>query len=45
MIKAGGNPAAFFERPLAAGLGGATILVWMSPLASGWLRRRRQARI
>jgi putative tricarboxylic transport membrane protein len=42
MIKAGGNPMAFFERPLAGALGAATILVWLSPLVSGWLRRRRQ---
>jgi putative tricarboxylic transport membrane protein len=41
MIKAGGNPMAFFERPLAGALGAATILVWLSPLVSGWLRRRR----
>jgi len=43
MIKAGGNPVAFFERPLAAALGAATILVWLSPLVTAWLRRRRQA--
>ncbi|MEO7115536.1 MAG: tripartite tricarboxylate transporter permease [Caldimonas sp.] len=37
MIKADGNPLAFFSRPIAATLGAVTILVWLSPL----LRRRR----
>jgi putative tricarboxylic transport membrane protein len=32
LIKADGNPAAFFERPIAAALGVATILLWLSPL-------------
>jgi TctA family transporter len=41
MIKAGGDPMAFFERPLAAALGAATMLVWLSPLVTAWLRRRR----
>jgi putative tricarboxylic transport membrane protein len=41
MIKADGNLGAFFERPIAAALGIATILVWFSPLALGWIRRRR----
>jgi TctA family transporter len=35
MIKADGNLFAFFERPIAAGLGIFTILVWMSPLIIG----------
>ena len=39
MIKAGGNPLAFFERPVAGFLGLATILIWLSPLL---LRRLRQ---
>jgi len=32
MIKAGGNLMGFFERPIAAGLGVVTLLVWASPL-------------
>jgi putative tricarboxylic transport membrane protein len=40
LIKADGNPAAFFERPIAAGLGVATILVWISPLVTRSLRTR-----
>jgi TctA family transporter len=32
MIKAGGNPLAFFERPVAGALGVATILIWLAPL-------------
>jgi TctA family transporter len=40
MIKARGNPAAFFERPVAAGLGVLTLLVWLSPLLAAWMRRR-----
>jgi putative tricarboxylic transport membrane protein len=32
MIKAGANPLAFFERPLAGVLGIVTILIWFSPL-------------
>ena len=42
MIKAGGDPLAFFERPLAAALGVATILIWLSPLVIGGWRRRAQ---
>jgi TctA family transporter len=41
MIKADGNFGAFFARPIAGSLGVATLLVWLSPLALGWLRRRR----
>jgi TctA family transporter len=41
MIKADGNFAAFFDRPIAAGLGVATILIWLSPLVIYWLRRRK----
>jgi TctA family transporter len=40
MIKANGDLPAFFERPIAGGLGVVTILVWISPLAVIWLRRR-----
>ncbi len=43
LIKADGNPAAFFARPLAAGLGVATILIWLSPLIRRALRRRTAA--
>lgn len=42
MIKAGGDLFAFFDRPIAAGLGVATIVVWLSPVLIG-LRRRFQA--
>ena len=43
MIKADGNLLAFFERPIAAGLGLFTIAVWAG---SGWMtwRRLRAAR-
>ncbi len=37
MIKADGNPLAFFERPVAGVLGVATLLVWSWPLV---MRRR-----
>jgi TctA family transporter len=37
LIKADGNPLAFFERPISATLGVVTILIWLSPL----LHRRR----
>ena len=40
MIKARGNPAAFFERPVAAVLGLLTVLVWLSPLFFAWARGR-----
>jgi len=36
MIKADGNLLGFFERPIAAGLGVFTILVWTSPLLLRW---------
>jgi TctA family transporter len=42
MIKADGRFLGFFERPIAAGLGIATILVWLWPLAK-WLLARRRA--
>ena len=41
MIKADGSPLAFFGRPIAAGLGVVTILVWLSPLVIGLLKRGR----
>ncbi len=40
LIKAGGNPLAFVERPIAAALGVTTILLWMSPVAMRVIRRR-----
>lgn len=40
MIKAEGNPLAFFERPIAGALGVATMLVWLSPVLMRGLRRR-----
>lgn len=41
MIKADGSLLAFFDRPIAAGLGVLTILVWLSPLLLRAGRRRR----
>jgi putative tricarboxylic transport membrane protein len=41
LIKADGNVLAFFARPIAAGLGIVTFLVWLSPLLR--LRRRSTA--
>src|SRR5215213_8720172 len=38
LIKADGNVLAFFARPIAAGLGVVTFLIWLSPLLR--LRRR-----
>jgi putative tricarboxylic transport membrane protein len=38
MIKAGGNPLAFFGRPIAGSLGVATMLIWLSPFVMGRLR-------
>jgi TctA family transporter len=40
MIKADGSFLAFFERPIAAGLGIFTILIWCTPLLLAFLRRR-----
>jgi putative tricarboxylic transport membrane protein len=39
MIKADGSVLAFFERPVSAALGVATILIWTSPLLIGFWRR------
>jgi putative tricarboxylic transport membrane protein len=41
MIKAEGDLLAFFERPIAAGLGVLTIVVWLLPVAVALLSRRR----
>jgi putative tricarboxylic transport membrane protein len=38
LIKANGNLAAFFERPIAAALGVVTVLVWLSPVVARTLR-------
>ena len=38
-IETQSDVLAFFGRPIAAGLGAVTILIWLSPL----LRRRRPA--
>jgi TctA family transporter len=43
MIKSDGRFAGFFERPIAAGLGALTIVVWLWPLAKRLLARRRSA--
>jgi TctA family transporter len=43
MIKSEGDFLAFFERPIAAGLGIFTILVWTLPLIMSLLRRARPA--
>ncbi|CAN5603789.1 tripartite tricarboxylate transporter permease [soil metagenome] len=42
MIRSDGDLLAFFYRPIAAGLGVVTILIWLAPLI-GWLRRRLAA--
>ena len=41
MIKADGNLLAFFERPIAAGLGVLTIAIWLLPVVVALLSRRR----
>jgi TctA family transporter len=41
MIKSDGRLLAFFERPIAGGLGALTILIVAWPLARAWLRRNR----
>lgn len=43
MIKADGDLLAFFERPIAAGLGVVTILFWLLPAIRWALARRRSA--
>jgi TctA family transporter len=44
LIKSDGNMLAFFERPIAAGLGIVTLLVWATPIVLAILRQRRQVR-
>ena len=41
MIKAEGDPVAFFNRPIAGALGVMTLLVWLLPLLTRVLRRGR----
>lgn len=43
MIKADGELGGFFSRPIAAGLGIVTILVWCAPLIRKLLLRKRAA--
>jgi TctA family transporter len=43
MIKADGSFLAFFERPIAAGLGIATVTIWLTPIWLGWRGRRARA--
>ncbi|MGC1173908.1 tripartite tricarboxylate transporter permease [Polaromonas sp.] len=43
MIKADGNMLAFVGRPIAATLAAVTLLLWFTPVATGWLRRRNVA--
>ncbi len=42
MIKADGSFAAFFERPIAAGLGLFTIAIWSIPLIAWAIRRAKR---
>ena len=42
MIKADGSFLAFFERPIAAGLGLFTIAIWCLPLIMMMLMRRKK---
>jgi TctA family transporter len=44
LIKANGEPLAFFERPIAGTLGVVTVLVWLTPLVRAALRRRNGRR-
>jgi len=44
MIKADGRPLAFFERPIAGGLGALVIAVLLVPVLRTWLRRGAPAR-
>jgi TctA family transporter len=43
MIKAEGDWVSFFSRPIAGTLGVLTILVWLSPAVTAWLRRTKIA--
>jgi TctA family transporter len=40
MIKADGRFLAFFERPIAGGLGALTVVVLLVPLIRAWRQRR-----
>lgn len=42
LIKSDGDMLAFFERPIAAGLGIVTLLVWATPIVLAVLRRHRR---
>jgi TctA family transporter len=42
LIKSDGSMLAFFQRPIAAGLGIVTLLVWLTPIAVAFLRYRRR---
>ena len=42
MIKADGSFLAFFERPIAAGLGLFTIAIWCLPLIAMMIARRKR---
>jgi TctA family transporter len=44
MIKADGRLLAFFERPIAGGLGALTVAVLLVPVVRAWLRRGAPAR-
>jgi putative tricarboxylic transport membrane protein len=39
MIKSDGAVTAFFERPIAAALGGVVVIIWLSLLVGAWRRR------
>ena len=44
LIKSDGNMLAFFERPIAAGLGVVTLLVWATPIVVAIVRQRQRVR-
>ena len=44
MIKADGDPTAFFTRPIAGGLAAATFVILLWPLLAHWWRRWQQQR-
>ena len=44
MLKAKGDFSMFFSRPIAAGIGIITLMIWFSPLIIGLLRRIRDYR-
>ncbi|NDU79702.1 hypothetical protein GWI34_45020, partial [Actinomadura sp. DSM 109109] len=43
LVKADGNVAAFFSRPIAATLGVLTIAIWLWPLLRRAMRRTNAA--